>query len=127
MMVTAGSGVVLVLFLAATGVGLWALIDSIVRPRWAYQAAGSNKALWIVLILVLGVIAAIIYLLFIKRRVMTAQLLGPPSAMYPGAWTAQPPGWHPDPSGRHEYRYWDGYTWTAGVSDQGIESIDPPQ
>ena len=24
-----------------------------------------------------------------------------------------PPGWYPDPSGEHQYRYWDGQGWTA--------------
>jgi len=23
-----------------------------------------------------------------------------------------PPGWYPDPSGEHQYRYWDGQGWT---------------
>lgn len=30
-----------------------------------------------------------------------------------------PPGWYGDPAGRHRYRYWDGTTWTAEVSDGG--------
>jgi Protein of unknown function (DUF2510) len=35
-----------------------------------------------------------------------------------------PPGWHPDPSGMHEFRYWDGTRWTEHVSDNGIASAD---
>jgi Type II CAAX prenyl endopeptidase Rce1-like/Protein of unknown function (DUF2510) len=27
-----------------------------------------------------------------------------------------PPGWHPDPSGSHYWRWWDGYRWTDHVS-----------
>ena len=27
-----------------------------------------------------------------------------------------PPGWHPDPSGTHYWRWWDGYRWTGHVS-----------
>jgi hypothetical protein len=27
-----------------------------------------------------------------------------------------PPGWHPDPSGAHYWRWWDGYRWTDHVS-----------
>jgi hypothetical protein len=38
---------------------------------------------------------------------------------------ATAPGWQPDPSGRHEYRYWDGSTWTDDVSDAGLTSVDP--
>ena len=36
-----------------------------------------------------------------------------------------PAGWHPDPSGRHRLRYWDGAQWTAYVSDQGETGLDP--
>ncbi|HEX6425750.1 MAG TPA: septum formation family protein [Acidimicrobiales bacterium] len=36
-----------------------------------------------------------------------------------------PPGWNPDPTGRHEYRYWDGTAWTDDVSDGGVAATDP--
>jgi Protein of unknown function (DUF2510) len=36
-----------------------------------------------------------------------------------------PAGWYADPAGRHEYRYWDGTAWTAGVADRGITAADP--
>lgn len=39
--------------------------------------------------------------------------------------SASAPGWLPDPSGRHEYRYWDGRQWTDDVADGGIASVDP--
>lgn len=35
------------------------------------------------------------------------------------------PDWYPDPTGRHQYRYWDGSRWTGHVADQGITSSDP--
>lgn len=38
-----------------------------------------------------------------------------------------PSGWYPDPSGRHQHRYWDGSTWTAHVSTAGIASSSPLQ
>lgn len=34
-------------------------------------------------------------------------------------------GWHADPLGRHEQRYWDGARWTAHVSDGGVLGVDP--
>jgi len=34
------------------------------------------------------------------------------------------PGWHPDPTGRHQYREWDCVVWTEHVSDFGRASID---
>lgn len=38
---------------------------------------------------------------------------------HPGA------SWFPDPSKRHELRYWDGLAWTPHVSNQGITAYDP--
>ena len=36
-----------------------------------------------------------------------------------------PPGWYPDPMGRHEYRWYDGTTWTDHVASNGTQSHDP--
>ncbi|MFM2078379.1 MAG: hypothetical protein RJA49_2269 [Actinomycetota bacterium] len=36
-----------------------------------------------------------------------------------------PAGWHPDPVGRYEYRYYNGTAWTADVSVHGQRFIDP--
>ncbi|WP_323793226.1 AIM24 family protein [Nocardioides sp.] len=35
------------------------------------------------------------------------------------------PSWHPDPTGRHELRYWDGSIWTDHVANQGVQAMDP--
>lgn len=44
----------------------------------------------------------------------------------PGPAAAAPAGaWHPDPRGRHEFRYWDGSAWTDQVSDEGVVASDP--
>jgi hypothetical protein len=37
------------------------------------------------------------------------------------------PGWHPDPTSRHQYRYWDGTSWTDDVADGGVASTDTLQ
>jgi hypothetical protein len=34
-------------------------------------------------------------------------------------------GWYPDPTRRHEYRYWAGRAWTDAVADAGSTSSDP--
>jgi len=41
-----------------------------------------------------------------------------PAAATPGAW-------YPDPTGRHELRYWDGRRWTGHVADGGVTATDP--
>ncbi len=33
--------------------------------------------------------------------------------------------WYPDPTGRHQHRYWNGTAWTDHVSDSGVASSDP--
>lgn len=33
--------------------------------------------------------------------------------------------WHPDPTGRHELRWWDGGSWTPNVADGGVTATDP--
>ena len=39
--------------------------------------------------------------------------------------SGHPAGWYPDPTQRHEHRYYDGTEWTDHVSDQGVASTDP--
>lgn len=38
---------------------------------------------------------------------------------------ANQPSWHPDPTGRYEYRYYNGTSWTADVSTGGVRYVDP--
>lgn len=33
--------------------------------------------------------------------------------------------WAADPTRRHELRWWDGQSWSASVSDQGVLGNDP--
>jgi Protein of unknown function (DUF2510) len=35
------------------------------------------------------------------------------------------PGWMADPLGRHQFRYWNGTTWTEAVSTNGSQETDP--
>ena len=35
--------------------------------------------------------------------------------------------WYPDPSGRFQFRYWDGESWTGHVSTDGNTDWDPPE
>ncbi len=35
-----------------------------------------------------------------------------------------PAGWKADPTGRHQFRYWDGFQWTENVADAGQQTRD---
>jgi uncharacterized protein YxjI len=38
-----------------------------------------------------------------------------------------PANWYPDPTGRHQHRYWNGTAWSDHVSDNGVTGSDPVQ
>lgn len=54
----------------------------------------------------------------VRPATSSAPLVSPPPPP-----SAMPAGWHPDPTLRHELRYFDGGRWTNNVSDQGQQSI----
>jgi hypothetical protein len=51
----------------------------------------------------------------------------PPPPPPPPPLPLTPAAWYPDPSGRHQQRYWDGQGWTPQVADQGAQSTDPAE
>ena len=112
---------------------LWGIIDAATRPDWAWVSAGQNKTLWVALqaigvfFCLVGLVLSIVYLTSIRPKVAAAQEGGGragPGAPPPPP-PSVPPGWLPDPSGRHQLRYWDGSAWTANVSDGGNQSTEP--
>ncbi|MGA0270730.1 MAG: DUF2510 domain-containing protein, partial [Ilumatobacteraceae bacterium] len=36
-----------------------------------------------------------------------------------------PQGWYPDPLGRYDHRWFNGTSWTADVSTDGVRQVDP--
>lgn len=78
-----------------------------------------------------------LFLSFVVFCVLVAAVLGGIAAMlhigeysmahptpYPNL-PRKPARWLVDPTGRHQYRFWNSVMWTEQVSDDGIESIDP--
>ncbi len=54
----------------------------------------------------------------------TAPSSGPASPSPIDAEPTVPAGWKADPTGRHQFRYWDGFHWTENVADAGEQSRD---
>jgi uncharacterized protein involved in exopolysaccharide biosynthesis len=54
--------------LAAFVVWIWGIVDAAQRPSSAWEAAGQNKILWIVLQVVLGAILSLVYLFAIRPK-----------------------------------------------------------
>ena len=75
------SGIIAIVVLVLVVV---ALIDAASRPAWAWERAGQNKTLWIVLLVVgipcplIGLVAAVVYASSIRPRVVAAQGSAPP-------------------------------------------------
>ena len=121
---------VFILIVILIGVGsmalwVWGIIDAATRPDWVFERARSSKVLWIVLIAVLGVIAAIIYLLAVRPRLISAEESAQVLGWSYGGYGRTPAGWYGDPSGRHRMRYWNGVAWTGSVWDGGQVMSDP--
>jgi len=65
--------------LGALGVCVWALLDAVGRPRYAWDAARANRAMWITLLTVgllfcgvVGYVAAVTYFASLRRRLQLA-------------------------------------------------------
>ena len=100
----------------------------------AMQLTTMSTQGWIVVNIVSTGTDLIAYLSRSKDRPAT------PAASQPGTtsdtgWAASstaastatiPADWYKDPSGRFEYRYWDGAKWTDNVSRAGVADKDPP-
>jgi hypothetical protein len=74
--------------------------------------------------LILGLIGVVI-IACLKPRNAPGQALGHAGWAPPGAAPVRQ-DWKPDPFGRHDYRWWDGTSWTGQVSDGGVQSMDQP-
>jgi hypothetical protein len=66
---------VVAFLLACLVLPIWAIVDAVVRTESAWAAAGQNKTLWVVLLVVctfvvapLGLVLAIVYLASIRPK-----------------------------------------------------------
>lgn len=49
-----------------------------------------------------------------------------PPAVAPADDKERTVGWHADPFGRFQHRWWDGTTWTEKTRSAEVSAIDPP-
>jgi uncharacterized BrkB/YihY/UPF0761 family membrane protein len=62
--------VIAMFFIVLLAMPLYCVIDAAMRSSRAFESADSNKTLWIVLPLVFGFIAAIVYLVAVRPKVI---------------------------------------------------------
>ena len=77
------------IFLLIPALCIWTAIDASSHPEWAFEAAGTSKTLWIVLPLVgifvcfVGIVAALMWFLSFRSRVVAAERPGSPGVPPP--------------------------------------------
>jgi len=96
----------------------------------------TGKSGWWMLLGVIPLVNLVLLVFFITDGVAGPNEYGPDpkgrGAYAPVAYGAAPAthggapaGWLPDPTGRHQMRYWDAARWTDHVSDNGVTAVDP--
>ena len=82
---------------------LWivAIVEVAKTPDWQFRAVGSEKVVWLLLVIFLGIIGALVWWFAKRSQVLAAT----------GRIPAPPPGWYPEP-GAGSLRWWDGVRWT---------------
>jgi len=60
----AGSFIVLAVFALGAALWLWSLVDALRTNDQTWNAAGQNKLVWVVVIMLLGFLGSILYVAF---------------------------------------------------------------
>ena len=89
------------IWLAALVYWIVAIVEVASTPDWQFKAVGSDKMVWVLLVIFLGIIGALIWLLAKRSAVKAAVHSIPPP----------PAGWYPEP-GVGSLRWWDGVRWS---------------
>ncbi len=62
---------------------VWALIDAVRRPSWAWTEANQQPIVWIAAILLGGILGGALYLIIAKPKLDAAVAAGPPTMAPP--------------------------------------------
>lgn len=89
------------IWLAALVYWIVAIVEVAKTPDWQFKAVGSEKIVWVLIVVLLQIIGALIWL-FAKRSTVLAAANAIPTP---------PPGWYPEP-GIGSLRWWDGVRWS---------------
>ena len=89
------------LWAAALVFWILAIVEVAKIPDWQFKAVGSEKIVWLLIVVLLGIIGALIWLLAKRSDVKAGA----------GRIPTPPPGWSPEP-GVGSLRWWDGVRWS---------------
>jgi hypothetical protein len=107
-------GLFFLLLVAAMIAGLVFWIMKIVEvagiPEPQYRAAGTDKTVWVLVVVLVGWLGALIWQFAKRDEVLRARGLMPLGGA-PGP-IGPPPGWYPE-FGTGWFAYWDGYRWSG--------------
>lgn len=95
---------------------------------------GGRLLLWGIGLLAVGIIASVIATEIddeYQYRVAVFPLIGGVIVFIVGlvqlakSGRSSGAGWFPDPTGRHDRRWWDGAKWTGDITDRDVQGTDP--
>ena len=112
-----------------------ALVDIVRRPDWQWRLSGQEKTLWLLLVILINVLAipSLIYWFKIRPKLIAVEQAAAAGHFGAGQVTFSgwepvftpdfrpgmaPTGWHPDPSGGSQFRWWDGRRCTEHTRSQ---------
>ncbi len=81
---------------------IFALVDVVRIPEQQFRVAGTEKTVWVLIVVLAQIIGALVWWFAKRRDVRAAAGWIPPP----------PPGWYPE-QGSGTLRWWDGMQWTA--------------
>jgi hypothetical protein len=144
----AGAGIIalvvlyFVIIVGSLAMTVVAVVDIARRPEWQWKISGQEKVLWLLLVILVNLFAipSLIYWFKIRPKLVTVEHAaaagaygagqvsyagwapGPPT---PNPYPVAPAGWQPDPSGQHQFRWWDGTRWTEQTWSQAPAGAGP--